>query len=152
MEKIIITNHNDLLEMVGKEIGPSEYVQITQEQINKFAEATGDYQWIHTDPERAKTESPFKKTIAHGYLTVSLIPVLIFKIIEVQNCKMQVNYSIDKMRFGAPVVVDSSVRIVLNFTEAKKLRDIIKLTLSLKIEIKDEKKPALTGEIVLLYS
>ena len=90
MSKVIITCFEDLEKFVGKELGVSGDHQITQAQINQFADATIDHQWIHIDPERAKTESPFKNTIAHGYLTLSLLPYLWDQIIEVQNLKLMV--------------------------------------------------------------
>ncbi len=98
MGKLVIKSFDDLESHVGKELGISDDLVITQDQINKFAEATLDHQWIHTDPERAKTESPFKNTIAHGYLTLSVLPYLWGQIISVENLKMQVNHGIEPLR------------------------------------------------------
>ena len=95
----------------GKELGTSDYLKITQEQIDKFADATLDHQWIHTDQEKAKKESPFKNTIAHGYLTLSVLPYLWGQVVEVKNNKMMVNYGIDNLKFITPVLVDSELRL-----------------------------------------
>src|SRR3978361_1909904 len=108
---ITIQNHPEFESYLGKEIGISGWHTITQEQINKFAEATIDHQWIHTDPDRAKNEGPFGATIAHGYLTVSLLPYFWHQLADVQNLKMQINYSIESIKFAQPVIVNSRVRL-----------------------------------------
>ena len=105
MSKLIIRDFDDFTRYTGQELGVSDYLKITQEQINLFADATLDHQWIHVDPERARTESPYKTTIAHGYLTLSLLPYLWGQVLEVQNVKMLVNYGIEKLRFNQPVAV-----------------------------------------------
>lgn len=92
MGKVVINSYEDFEKLVGQQIGISDYVELTQERINLFADATLDHQWIHVDPERAKVESPFHSTIAHGYLTLSLLPHLWNQIIEVNNLKMMINY------------------------------------------------------------
>ncbi|MDH4298611.1 MAG: MaoC family dehydratase, partial [Cyclobacteriaceae bacterium] len=109
MAKVIINSFEDFAAYVGKEIGVSEYLKISQGQISQFADATLDHQWIHLDAERAKTESPYQKTIAHGYLTLSLVPHLWDQIVEVNNIRMLVNYGIDGLKFNQPVIVDSAV-------------------------------------------
>jgi len=151
MNKVVIGNFEDLENYVVKEIGVSEYHQITQEQINKFAEATLDYQWIHTDPERAKVESPFKSTIAHGYLTLSLLPYLWDQIIDVQNLKLMVNYGIEKFKFGQAVLVGSRVRLKVKVNSVVNLRGTVKANIHGVLEIEGEKKPAYEGDIVFLY-
>ena len=105
MDKVIIGSYQDFEKYIGKEIGTSDYLEITQEMINMFADATLDHQWIHTDPERAAVESPFKKTIAHGYLTIAVAPHLWHQIADVQNIKMMINYGIEKLKFGDAVTV-----------------------------------------------
>ena len=100
MSKLVINSFEDFEKYVGQPLGESEYLQVDQERINLFADATLDHQWIHTDVERAQKESPFKNTIVHGYLTLSLLPYLWNQIIEVNNLKMMINYGIDKMKFG----------------------------------------------------
>ncbi|MEO8885019.1 MAG: MaoC family dehydratase [Mucilaginibacter sp.] len=148
---ITIKNYAEFETYLGKEIGTSGWHLIDQDQINKFAEATIDHQWIHTDPERAAIESPFKTTIAHGYLTVSLLPYFWHQIADVQNLKMQINYSIDNIRFGQAVAVNSKVRLIATLAAIINLRGITKATIGVTMEIEGEKKPAYTGEVVFLY-
>ena len=116
-----------------------------------FADATLDHQWIHVDVERAKAESPYKSTIAHGYLTLSLLPKMWNEIIKVNNLKMMVNYGMDKMRFGKPVLAGSRVRLVTDLAAIENLRGICKAQISFKIEIEGERKPALEGLATFLY-
>ncbi|WP_162054900.1 MaoC family dehydratase [Pontibacter pamirensis] len=151
MSKITIRSLQELEQYEGTEMGVSDYHTITQEQINKFADATLDHQWIHLDAERAKTESPFKKTIAHGYLTVSLLPYLWQQITSIENLKMQVNYEIESLRFNQAVTVDSQVRLRAKLLSVKDLRGIAKARLEVTMEIEGSKKPAFTGIITFLY-
>lgn len=151
MSKVVIKSFEDLQGYVGKELGISGDHIITQEQINKFAEATIDHQWIHTDPEKAKLESPFKDTIAHGYLTVSLLPYLWGQIVDVQNLKMQVNYGIEKFKFNQPVLVNSTIRLHAKVVAVVNLRGVIKANIGVKLEIEGNRKPAYEGEVVFLY-
>jgi acyl dehydratase len=116
-----------------------------------FAEATIDHQWIHTDEARAAIESPFKSTIAHGYLTVSLLPYFWHQIADVQNLKMQINYSIENIRFAAAVPVNSRVRLIAKLDAIINLRGVTKATIGVTMEIEGEKKPAYTGAVVFLY-
>lgn len=132
-------------------MGVSDYHTITQEQISKFADATLDHQWIHLDAERAKTETPFGATIAHGYLTVSLLPYLWTQIASIRNLKMQVNYEIESLRFNQAVTVNSRVRLRAKLLSVKNLRGIAKASLEVTLEIEDSKKPAFTGIITFLY-
>ena len=148
---VIIRNYPEFEALLGKEIGISGWHIITQQQINQFAEATIDHQWIHTDEERAKTESPFKATIAHGYLTVSLLPYFWHQIADVQNLKMEINYGIDNIKFMQPVVVDSQVRLIAKLAAIVNLRGITKATIGVTMEIDGQKKPAYVGEVVFLY-
>jgi acyl dehydratase len=148
---VIIRNYPEFEALLGKEIGISGWHTITQQQINQFAEATIDHQWIHTDEERVKTESPFKATIAHGYLTVSLLPYFWHQIADVQNLKMQINYGIENIRFAQAVVVNSRVRLHAKLVNIVNLRGVTKATIGVTMEIENEKKPAYTGEVVFLY-
>ena len=107
MSRLIINNFNEFAQHIGQELGVSDYLTITQEQIDLFADATLDHQWIHVDTERARTESPYKSTIAHGYLNLSVLPYLWGQILEVNNVKMLVNYGIEKLRFNRPVLAGS---------------------------------------------
>ncbi|MHC2993706.1 acyl dehydratase [Pontibacter sp. HJ8] len=151
MSQLTIKSLQELEQYDGNEMGISEYHTITQEQINKFAEATLDYQWIHLDEERAKTETPFGATIAHGYLTVSLLPYLWTQITSIENLKMQVNYEIESLRFNQAVTVNSRVRLRAKLLSVKNLRGIAKARLEVTLEIENSKKPAYTGIITFLY-
>ncbi|MEN8201486.1 MAG: MaoC family dehydratase [Bacteroidota bacterium] len=151
MGQLIIKSYAEFEQHVGKVLGISDYHKITQEQINKFADATLDYQWIHVDTERAKTESPYGATIAHGYLSVSVLPYLWYQIIKVNNISMLVNYGIESLKFGQPVVVDSEVRIVASLKALTNLRGTAKAEVEVVLEIKDSKKHAFKGVIVFLY-
>ena len=111
MSRLIINNFNEFAQHIGQELGVSDYLTITQEQIDLFADATLDHQWIHVDTERARTESPYKSTIAHGYLNLSVLPYLWGQILEVNNVKMLVNYGIEKLRFNRPVLAGDAVRL-----------------------------------------
>ena len=148
---VIIKSHAEFECHLGKEIGVSPWHQITQEQINNFANATLDFQWIHTDIERAKKESPFKTTIAHGYLTLSLIPYFWKQIADVQNLKMEVNYGIEQLRFGQAVLVNNEVRCRVLLKSIINLRGTTKTTLFIQLEIKDQQKHAFTADVLFLY-
>ena len=151
MGKLIINSYAEFEKYVGIELGVSEYHKITQEQINQFADATLDYQWIHVYAERAKKDSPFGSTIAHGYLSISVLPYLWDQIIQVNNITMLVNYGIESLKFGQPVVVNSEVRIRTVLKSLIDLRGTAKAEVEVVMEIKDSKKPAYKGVIVFLY-
>ncbi len=151
MSKIIINNYKELEAFLGKEIGVSDYHTITQEQINKFADATLDYQWIHVDPERAAKESPYKSTIAHGYLTVSLLTYLWLQIVDVHNVRMMVNYGIENLKFNQSVTVNSRVRLRAKLEAIKDLNGITRAHMKATLEIEGNTKPAYDGIIVFLY-
>jgi acyl dehydratase len=151
MAKLIINSFADFEKHVGKELGVSEYLRVTQEQINLFADATLDHQWIHTNPERAARESQFKTTIAHGYLTLSLVPHLWDQIAEVNNIRMLVNYGIENLRFNQAVLVNNEVRLRVKLNAITNLRGIAKTEMNVALEIKDQAKPAFTATIVFLY-
>lgn len=151
MSQIIINSFDEFYEYVGKELGTSPYLTITQDQINLFADATLDHQWIHTDPERAKTESPFKATIAHGYLALSVLPHLWEQIIDIRNSRLTVNYGIEKLKFMQAVTVNSEVRCRAKLVSLINLRGTSKAEILATLEIKDSKKPALEAHIIFLY-
>ena len=151
MSKLVINNYEEFAAMLGKNLGVSDYVELTQERINLFADATLDHQWIHVDTERAKVESPFKTTIAHGYLTLSMLPYLWDQIIEVHNLKMMVNYGMDKMKFGQAVKSGESIRLTADLVNIANLRGTVKAEIKFAIEIKDQKKKALDGVATFLY-
>lgn len=141
----------ELQQYEEQELGISDYHTISQEQINQFAAATLDFQWIHLDAERAQTESPFGATIAHGYLTLSLLPYLWNQIVSIENLKMQVNYEIESLRFNQAVTVGSQVRLRARLLSVKDLRGIAKARIEVTLEIEGSRKPAYTGVITFLY-
>ncbi|MFV0589867.1 MAG: MaoC family dehydratase [Draconibacterium sp.] len=151
MAKRIINNYAEFEALLGQVIGVSDYVQITQEQIDKFAEATMDHQWIHTDPERAAKESPFGSTIAHGYLSLSMLTYLWYNVVDVRNVKMIVNYGIENLRFQAPVKVNDRIRATVSLNDIKNLRGIARIQVKIIVDIEGEKKPAYDALVNFLY-
>jgi acyl dehydratase len=151
MAKLIINSYDEFAAHLGQELGTSDWLQVDQARINLFADATLDHQWIHVDTERAREESPYKSTIAHGYLTLSLLPYLWNQIIDVRNIKMLVNYGMDKMRFGQPVITGSRVRMSTKLHNIQNLRGVCKTEVAFKIEIENQRKPALEGIATFLY-
>ncbi len=151
MGKIIINSYEEFEFFLGKVIDTSDYIKITQDQIDKFADATLDFQWIHIDSERAKKESPFKSTIAHGYLTLSMLTYLWYSIVEVRNVKMVVNYGIEKLKFQQPVLVDDRIRAVVSLHDIRNLRGVAKVQVKIIVEIEGQNKPAYDALITFLY-
>lgn len=151
MGKLIVRSHEEFENRVGQELGISTFMTVTQEQINKFADATFDHQWIHVDEERAKREGSFGGTIAHGYLTLSLLPYMWDEIIQVENIKMLVNYGIDDFRFNQPVLVNSRIRTKVILRSVANLRGITKIQLDIYMEIEGNRKPAFEGTMTFLY-
>ena len=151
MSKLIINSHAEFEQYLGKELGVSDYMTITQDRIDKFAVATDDHQWIHTDPERAKKEGNFGSTIAHGYLNISISPYLWKQIAEIRNIDMMINYGIEDLKFNQPVLVNSDVRLKATLHSLVNLRGISKCHLKVDLEIKGNKKPAFSGVLVFLY-
>ena len=151
MEKRIINNYEEFEALLGQVIGVSDYITITQEQINKFAEATFDFQWIHTDPERAATESPFKTTIAHGYLTLSMLTYLWYNVVDIRNVKMVVNYGIENLKFQQPVLVNDRIRATVSLNDIKNLRGVTKVQVKIVVDIEGQKKPAYETLANFLY-
>lgn len=151
MKKLVINSHTEFEKFIGQELGVSDYLKVTQDQINLFADATLDHQWIHVDPQRASRESQFKSTIAHGYLTLSLVPYLWEQVAEVSNFKMLVNYGIENLKFNQPVLVNQEVRLRVMLKALTNLRGISKTEMNVTLEIKDNPKPAFTATIVFLY-
>lgn len=148
---LLINNYAEFESFLGQDLGVSAWHKITQEQISKFADATLDHQWIHIDTERAAKEDPFRATIAHGYLTLSLIPYLWKQIVDIRNLKMEINYGIESLKFGQAVVVESEVRLKAKLASIVNLRGVTKASLSVELEIRDQNKPAFKGEVVFLY-
>ena len=137
----------DMRPLVGQEIAISDWVTITQERINQFADATGDHQWIHVDAERAKN-SPFKSTVAHGFLTLSLIPCFSEPSIKVKSIKMGVNYGLNKVRFTNPVKVNSRVRGRFVLKAFDPIEGGAQVTMNVTVEIEGQDKPACVAESI----
>ena len=151
MEKLVINSFEEFASHEGQQLGISDWLLVDQNRINPFVDATLDHHCIHVDVERAKQESPYTSTIAHGYLTLSLLPHLWGQIIEVNHLKMMVNYGMDKMRFGVPVITGSRIRLNAKLDKIENLRGICKAYIGFKIEIEGQRKPALQGEAQFLY-
>ena len=151
MGKLVINSYDEFAAHLGQELGVSDWLLIDQDRINLFADATLDHQWIHVDTERAKAESPFKSTIAHGYLTLSMLPYLWNQIIKVNNLKMMINYGIDKMKFGQAVLSGQKIRLVADLHNIQNLRGVCKAEIKFALEIEGQKKNALEGIAIFLY-
>ena len=138
------------LEQAGeRNLGTSEWHEITQEQVNMFAEATGDHQWIHVDPERAAA-GPFGGPVAHGYLTLAMLPMLLAEVVSVSDAVMGVNYGTEKIRFTAPVPVGSRVRLRAKLKGTQRRGPGVVWTVGVEVEIDGKDKPALVGEVVYM--
>lgn len=138
----------ELKDLIGQEVAQSDWVEISQERVNTFADATGDHQWIHIDVERAKRESPFGGPIAHGFLTLSLLPMLVANAIKPTYVKMGVNYGLNKVRFPSPVPVGSRVRARLKLLEIEDIKDGAQFTWEVTIEREGQDKPVCVAESI----
>jgi acyl dehydratase len=145
------TTMAEVASLKGRELGSSDWHQITQEHVQLFAEATADHQWIHVDVERAKAESPFGGPIAHGYLTLSLLAVLSAQVLVVTDTAMGVNYGLNRVRFPAPVPVGSKVRLTASLKDVEEVAGGLQLTLSAVIEREGGDKPVCIAEPVYRY-
>lgn len=141
---------NDMAASVGKNLGQSDWLEIDQERINLFAEATGDHQWLHVDPDKAK-QGPFGATIAHGYLTLSLVNLFLPQIVDVQGIKMGVNYGCEKIRFPAPVKVNSRVRGVGELIDVSEVKGGIQAVIRVTVEIEGSERPACVVDTISRY-
>ena len=148
---LTINSYKEFAAYEGKELGASEWVLISQERINRFADATDDHQWIHVDVEKCKTESPFGQTIAHGYLTLSMIPLMWSQIIEVNNLERMMNYGIKDMRFGQPVLSGQSIRMRVSLNDIQNLRGAVRTNVNFIIEIQETGKQAVEGIATFIY-
>jgi acyl dehydratase len=137
---------------VGAALGPSEWLAVDQERIDAFAEVTGDRQWIHCDVERARRESPWKSTIAHGYLSLALVPALLSSLVEVRGASSVVNTGLDKLRLSAPVPAGSRVRLRADLKEVRPLpRAGARITFAVRLEVEGSAKPALLAAVNYAY-
>ena len=146
----VITSIENAQALVGQELGVSDWFVIDQQRVNDFADATGDHQWIHVDVERATTQSPFGGPIAHGFLTLSLVPALSKGSFRLENAKLAINYGLNKVRFMTPVLVGSSIRVRSVLAEATPVDDnTVNLIVKHTIEIDGVTKPAVVAEMIL---
>ena len=150
MSPRVINGAEELKSLVGEHLGYSDYIEVTQERVNQFAEATGDFQWIHVDVERAKA-GPFGGPIAHGYLTLSLAPALLPQILQVGGISMGVNYGCGKVRFPSPVPVGAKVRGGFTVDAVDEIAGGVQVTLTGTIEVVDAPKPACVAQVVYRY-
>ncbi len=147
----VVATIEDARALEGTEVGCSEWVLVDQERINKFAEATDDFQWIHLDAERCAKELPIGTTIAHGYLTISLIPKLIEGFIDFVDLERVINYGMNKVRFKAMVPVNSMVRVRAHLKTARKRAGALQFILNISVEVEGQKRPACQAETIALY-
>ncbi|MER5718263.1 MaoC family dehydratase [Streptomyces sp. NPDC002132] len=138
---ITVNGLDELKKLAGGDLGTSEWIEVTQERVDTFADATGDHQWIHVDPERAK-DGPFGAPIAHGYLTLSLFIPLFTELLDVQGVTTKVNYGLNKVRFPAPVKVGSRIRLAGKLAEVEEVPGGVQITVDGTIEIEGGAKPA----------
>ena len=143
----VITGVAGLKAAVGEHLGYSEYIEISQERVNQFAEATGDFQWIHVDVERAKS-GPFGGPMAHGYLTLSLGPMLYPTVVRIEGFSMGVNYGANKVRFPSPVPVGSKVRLGVKVLEVEEIANGVQMTMEFTFECEGSSKPSCVAEII----
>jgi acyl dehydratase len=148
----LIPSVAEIVDFVGCELGSSNWVTISQERINAFADATGDHQWLHVDVERAQRDSPFKSTIAHGYLMISLIPALLAELVVVNNCEMAINTGIEKLRLSTPVPSGARLRMSATLDDARKLPGGgIRATFAIRLELEGASKAACHGNVTYVY-
>lgn len=148
MPKTEIHSLDELKQWVGKEVAVSEWLRVTQERINRFADATGDHQWIHVDPVRAAAESPFGATIAHGHLTLSLLPHMMMEALAMPESKMSLNYGLNRVRFAAPVRCNDRIRSRFTLASLEDIPGGVQLTWHALVEIEGQHKPACVAEMI----
>ena len=148
MARVVFGNLEELAAKVGQEVVVSDWIEVTQERIDQFADATGDYQWIHVDVERASRESPFRTTIAHGFLTLSLLSHFLNNSLEFGNSKMGVNYGCNRLRFTAPVKAGSRLRARFKLKEFQRVEGGVQMIWDVAMECEGQEKPVLVAEWV----
>ena len=148
MPKITLHTLEELKQWVGKEVAVSDWLQVTQDRIDRFADATGDHQWIHVDPARAARESPFGSTIAHGYLTLSLLPHMMMETLDIQGGRMSINYGLDRVRFAAPVRAGDRIRARFSLAKLEDIAGGIQSAWHALLEIEGQHKPACVAEMI----
>jgi len=151
MAKVIVETIDALRTMAGREIGISDWLVITQDRINQFADATGDHQWIHIDRERAQRESPYGTTIAHGFLTLSLISYFIKEVLEMRGLRMAINYGLNRVRFPSAVLSESKVRARVTLQAVKDVTDGVEVSWQVIVESEGSDKPNCVAEWLTRY-
>jgi acyl dehydratase len=146
----LVTDIKALNEHVGEHLGWTEWREVTQDQVDLFADATEDHQWIHVDRERA-AQGPFGGTIAHGYLTLSLVPPMMFELLRVEGVSMGINYGLDRVRFPAPVPVGSRIRAGAELAEVKEIPGGLQSKLVITFEVEGSDKPACVAEVLVRH-
>jgi acyl dehydratase len=148
----VFSSAAEMAAAVGTELGASGWVEVGQERIDRFAEATGDRQWIHVDPERARRESPYRATVAHGYLTLSMLPVFIYDVIRLDGVRRSVNYGSNRVRFPAPVPAGSRLRGRIRLVAAEPMDGgALRATLQTTVEIEGSERPACVAETMAIH-
>lgn len=140
----------DLLSMVGKTLGTTDWIPVTQDQVDSFAEVTGDRQWIHIDPDRA-ARGPYRGTIAHGYLTLAMAPAVIAEVLQIQEVTAALNYGLNKVRFPAPVPVGAQLRAAVTVASAEQKTSGVESIFTLRYEIEGQDRPACVADVIVLY-
>ena len=143
-------NPAGLLDVIGQRLGTTDWMTVTQQQVDSFADATGDHQWIHTNPERA-ANGPFKGTIAHGYLTLSLAPLVISEVLRIRELTSALHYGLNKVRIPAPVPVGAKIRATVSLISAQQKTSGVESVFGLTFEIGGRQRPACTADVILLY-
>lgn len=149
MEPLVIHGLDGLVARQGEQLGYSDFVEVTQEQVDRFADATGDRQWIHIDVARARAESPFGAPVAHGYLTLSLGPMLCAQVVKVEGYRLGVNYGMNKVRFPAPLIVGSRVRLGVRLQEVSEVTGGVQVVYEFTFEGEGTTKPYCVAEVVV---
>ena len=145
MQRAIFTSADDLERLRGQRVGESDWLTITQELVDEFARITNDRQWIHVDPERARRDSPMGATIAHGFLTLSLLSSMIAQVVSYPTARMSLNYGFDRVRFVSPVPVGSEIRGVFAVEDVRRVGDAAQVTWHVEVEVRGASKPALSA-------
>lgn len=151
MPLLVLDTPRALKDLAGREIGVSDWLAVTQDRINQFAEAIEDRQWIHVDRERAASESPYGTTIAHGFLTLSLAGSLVAQVLQVRGARMSINYGVNRVRFPYPVPADSRIRARVTVQSVDELADCITVVMLVSIEGENAKKPCCVAEWIIRY-
>lgn len=147
----VVENLSELKKLVGQELAVTDYVEVTQDRIDKFADTTGDHQWIHVNLERARKESPYKTTIAHGFLTLSLMSSFMASGIQVNGVRMAVNYGLDRVRFPAPVPCGSKIRARIALQSLEEIQGGVQAKWGIQIECEGAPKPSCAAEWLVRY-